>query len=155
MNRFKRGYMGKWLIFQSSFMLWNCSVSIRITYSFVYVLQLRICHFKVTESFRLEKTFRIINSNHHLTPPISPLTHVPKHHISTSLEHPQGWWLHHFPEMPIPLPGHSFHEEILPDTQPKPPLVQFDAISFTITSRVLPGVCFFIYQLLISHESVQ
>ena len=44
------------------------------------------------------------------------------------LEHLQGWWLHHLPGKPIPVPGHSFREEIFPNIQSESPLVQHKAI---------------------------
>ena len=32
------------------------------------------------------------------------------------------------PWQPIPMPDHSFGEEIFPNTQPEPPLAQYEAI---------------------------
>ena len=46
------------------------------------------------------------------------------------LEHLQGQWLHHLPGQPIPMPDHSFREEIFPNIQPEPPLAQLQAIPF-------------------------
>ena len=44
------------------------------------------------------------------------------------LEHVQGQWLHHLPVQPIPAPGHSFGEEIVPNIQPERSLAQLKAI---------------------------
>ena len=44
---------------------------------------------KIIESLRLEKTSKIIKSNHQSTPPCL-LSHVPKCHIYTFFEHIQG-----------------------------------------------------------------
>ena len=60
------------------------------------------------------------------TPPC-PWNHVPQHHISKVLEHPQGWWPHHLPGKPMPMHHHSFREEIFPNVQPEPLLVQLKA----------------------------
>ncbi|KAK4830712.1 hypothetical protein QYF61_012972 [Mycteria americana] len=43
---------------------------------------------RITESYRLEKTFKIIKSNHKPRP---PLYHVPKHLIQMSFKYLQGW----------------------------------------------------------------
>ena len=50
-------------------------------------------------------------------------------------EHLQGWGLHHLPGHPGPMPDHSFSKEIFPNIQPKPPLMQLEAIS----SRPIAG----------------
>jgi len=39
----------------------------------------------------------------------------------------QGWWLHHCPGQPAPMPDHSFSKEIFPNVQSKPPLMQLEA----------------------------
>ena len=44
------------------------------------------------------------------------------------LEHLQGWWLHHLPGQPIPVPDLSLREELFPNIQPESPLVQLEAI---------------------------
>ena len=57
-----------------------------------------------------------------------PTDHVPQCHISTFLEHLQGWWLHHLPGQPVPLHHHSFWEEIFPNSQSETPLAQLEVI---------------------------
>jgi len=52
-------------------------------------------------------------------------------------EHLQGWGLHHFPGQPVPMLDHSFSEEIFPDIQSKPPLMQLEAISPRLISSYL------------------
>jgi len=47
-----------------------------------------------------------------------PTNHVHQCHICMFLEHLQGQWLHHLPEQSVPLPHHSFWEEIFPNIQP-------------------------------------
>ena len=47
---------------------------------------------RIIESPRLEKTSKIIQSNHAPTTNISLLNHVPQCHISTALNHLQAWW---------------------------------------------------------------
>ena len=44
------------------------------------------------------------------------------------LEHLQGWWLHHLPGQPIPVPYHSFREAVFPNIQLEPPLAQLEAM---------------------------
>ena len=46
------------------------------------------------------------------------------------LKHLQGQCLHHLPEQPIPMSIHSSGEEIVPNTQSEPLLVQLETISF-------------------------
>ncbi|KAK4827220.1 hypothetical protein QYF61_015248 [Mycteria americana] len=41
----------------------------------------------------------------------------------------KGWRLNHFPGKPVPMLDNTFHEEIFPNIQSKPPLVQLEAIS--------------------------
>ena len=41
----------------------------------------------------------------------------------------QGWGLPHLPGQPGPVPDHSFSEDIFPDIQSEPPLMQPEAIS--------------------------
>ena len=57
-----------------------------------------------------------------------PLNHGPKH-TQTVVKHIQGWWLNHLPGQPIPVLNNPFCKEVFPDIQPKPPLVQLEAIS--------------------------
>ncbi|XP_075574153.1 tetraspanin-14 isoform X2 [Pelecanus crispus] len=40
-----------------------------------------------------------------------------------------GWGLNHFSGQPVPMLGHSFHEEIFSNSQSNSPLVQLEAIS--------------------------
>ncbi|KAK4832279.1 hypothetical protein QYF61_021678 [Mycteria americana] len=40
-----------------------------------------------------------------------------------------GWRLNHFPGQPVPMLDNTFSEEIFPNIQSKPPLVQLEAIS--------------------------
>jgi len=89
---------------------------------------------RITESLRLEKTSKIIKSNHQ---PITTclLNRIPVCHIYTFFEHLQGWWLHHFPGQPNLTPDHSFSKVIFPDIQSKPSLMQLEAIS----SRPIAG----------------
>lgn len=58
----------------------------------------------------------------------SPLTHVPKYHILMSFKFLQGWWLHYFHEYPVTF-DNPLSEEIFPNIQLKPPLVQLEATS--------------------------
>ena len=60
---------------------------------------------RTTESFRLEKTFKITESpTINLTLPSPPLNYIPKRHVYTSFyKYVQGWWLHHFHGQPVPI----------------------------------------------------
>ena len=80
------------------------------------------------ESPGLEKTSKIIQSNHPPTTSISPLTRVPPYNTSMFLEHLQVQPLHHLPGQPVPAPDHSVGEEEFPNIQPESPLVQLEAI---------------------------
>lgn len=42
--------------------------------------------YRFKESFRLEEIFKITKSNYHLTVPVPPLNHVPKHCVYASLK---------------------------------------------------------------------
>jgi len=83
---------------------------------------------RIRESLRLEKTSKIIKSNHHpnTSMPAKPCPQVPHLHIFEPL---QGWWLHHLLGQPGPMPDHSLSTEIFPSIQSKPPLMQLEAIS--------------------------
>lgn len=59
----------------------------------------------------------------------APLNHIPKHHIHTSLKHVQRWQLHNFPGQSILMSDCPHCEEIIPDIQFKPLLVQPESIS--------------------------
>jgi len=41
----------------------------------------------------------------------------------------QGWGLHHCPGQPGPMSDRSFSKELFSNIQPKPPLMQLEAIS--------------------------
>lgn len=91
---------------------------------------------KVTEQISLlnhrntksQKHFGWKTPSKSLSPTMTTITdnHSTKCHTQSLLEHLQWWWLHNLLGQPIPRP---FHEEILPDVQPDPPLVQLEAIS--------------------------
>ena len=68
------------------------------------------------------------------TPPCL-LNPVPKGHIHTVFEPLQGWGLHHCPRQPGSRPDHSFSEEVFPNLQSEPPLMQLEAIA----SRPIAG----------------
>jgi len=74
------------------------------------------------EPLRLEKTIKIIQSNHHSIPTM-PTSHVPQCHISTYLE--CGLWLYNLPGQPVPVPHHSSWEEILLHVQYRMALAQW------------------------------
>jgi len=78
-----------------------------------------------TESLRLEKTSKITKSNRQ---PI-PTNHIPQCHIYMFLEHLPGWWHHHLTGQSIPMPHHSFWQEVLPNIQPELPLAQLKTIT--------------------------
>ncbi|KAK4825578.1 hypothetical protein QYF61_000577 [Mycteria americana] len=88
---------------------------------------------RITESYRLEKTSKIIESNRKPTLPKPPLNHVPKHLIQMSFKYFQGWQLNHFPGQPVPMLDNPFREEKFPNIQSKPPLVQLEAISLILS----------------------
>jgi len=50
------------------------------------------------------------------------------YHMSSVLEHLQGWWLDHYPGQPVTMPNHSFLE-VLPKIQPESSLMQLKAIT--------------------------
>jgi len=53
------------------------------------------------------------------------------------LEHLRGQWLNLLPGQPVPVPKHSFGEEMFPNVQPEHPLMQLVAIlSHSITNYV-------------------
>ncbi|KAK4829966.1 hypothetical protein QYF61_008097 [Mycteria americana] len=78
---------------------------------------------RIIESFRLEKTFKIIESNHHHY--TMSLSTSSKCLLNTS----KGWRLNHFPGQPVPMLDNPFSEEKFPNIQSKPPLAQLEAIS--------------------------
>ena len=88
-----------------------------------------LCNFTESESSRLEKTLKIIQSNHQLNINSSQLHHIPKCHIYTSFKYLQGWSLNHFPGQPVPMLDNSFGEKIFPNNPSKPPLVQLEVVS--------------------------
>ncbi|KAJ7398344.1 hypothetical protein BTVI_126129 [Pitangus sulphuratus] len=78
---------------------------------------------RIMESFRSEKTLKIIKSNH---PP--PLTRVSRCHIYTSFKSHQGCGLHLCPGQPVPVLDRPFGEDVFLNIQSKPPLAQLEAI---------------------------
>jgi len=76
----------------------------------------------------LEKTSKIIKSNHHpnTTMPTKPYPEVPHVYVFWT---PPGQWLYHCPGQPLPTSGYSLSKEIFPNIQSKPPLMQLEAIS--------------------------
>ena len=73
-------------------------------------------------------TSRFIKSNRQPTLPCF-LNHTLRCHTYTSFKYLHRWRLHHLSGQPVPVPDHSFSEEILPNIQPKPPLTQLEAAS--------------------------
>ena len=58
----------------------------------------------------------------------------------TFLKHFPGGWPHHLPGQPIPVPGHSFREETVPNIQPESPLAQLEATpsSLHLGAHIMP-----------------
>jgi len=85
----------------------------------------------VTESQNHQGWERPLRSSSPTANPTPPglLNHVPKGHIHTVFEPLQGWGLPHCPGQPGPTPDHSFSEDIFPDIQSEPPLMQLEAIA--------------------------
>ena len=54
--------------------------------------------------------------------PAKPYPKVPHLHL-------QGWGLHHFSGQPVPMLDNTFSEEIFPNIQSKPPLMQLEDIA--------------------------
>jgi len=74
------------------------------------------CGSDFIESLRLEKTHRIIQSNHSFTlHQWFSLNHVLQHNIQMLFEHHQGRWLHCLSGQPIPVPDHPFREVVFPN----------------------------------------
>ena len=74
-------------------------------------VQLLLFH-RIIESLRLEKTSKIIKSNHQPNTTCL-LNHVLKCHTYTFFEHLQGWWLHHFSGQPVQMLYHSVQKFFL------------------------------------------
>ncbi|KAK4818705.1 hypothetical protein QYF61_017926, partial [Mycteria americana] len=81
-----------------------------------------------------------VNSIHHhsLGPAIQPVLYPAKRHFIAIQNFARkteksfyrgGWGLHHIPGQPVPMLDNPSSEEIFPNIQPKPPLVQLEAIS--------------------------
>ena len=66
---------------------------------------------RITESLRLQKTLKVIKSNHLSNTTGPPLNHVPNHHTHTFLKYFQVWWLYHLPVQSVPMSDHPFHEK--------------------------------------------
>ena len=80
----------------------------------------------IVESLRLEKTSKITKSNPNASPPCSLCVSVPHLHRSGTppwMSTPPPLWA------VVPLPHHSFWEEIVPNIQSEPPLEQLEAIN--------------------------
>ena len=95
-----------------------------------------ICRVGIIESWNRKDWKRPLRSSSPTVSPSSPcpLNHVPQCHISAILKHLQGEWLHHLPGQLCQCIN-TFWEEVSPNIQPEPPLVQLDAIkSHPITS---------------------
>ena len=71
-----------------------------------------------------------------LTLPRPPLNHVPKHHIYTSFKYLSGRFLNHFRGQSVPMLD-PFNEEIFPNIQSKPSLVQLETVSSHIVTCCL------------------
>lgn len=54
--------------------------------------------------------------------------HITNCYIYLFLECSQGWRLHHFPEESVPTLNHLSSEEIFPNIQPEPSLVQLVSV---------------------------
>uniref|UniRef100_A0A8C2YDA3 FIIND domain-containing protein n=1 Tax=Coturnix japonica TaxID=93934 RepID=A0A8C2YDA3_COTJA len=69
-----------------------------------------------------------------------------------SLKYLQGLGLHHLPGQPVPMPGHPFWEQILPDIQPEPPQCHLTSYQLSpreetntfLSSILLSGDCKFL-----------
>jgi len=82
-----------------------------------------------TENHRITGWKRPLRSSSPTITPAPPrlLNPVPKCHIHTVFEPLQGWGLPHCPGQPAPTPHCSFREEIFPNIQSEPPLMQLEA----------------------------
>jgi len=106
---FPPGFNLCYLIYYLSTLFWFCF--------WAPVLGFR--HFRNMESQNHQDWKRPLWSSRptvHL-PPLLSTARVPQCRISMVLEHLQGWWLHHLPEQPVPVPNHSIGEEVFPSTQ--------------------------------------
>ena len=86
----------------------------------------RMGHHRIRESFMLEKTSKITESNHQ---PNTTLTAKP----CPEVPHLHSFWTGLrtvTPSQPIPMSDHSFSKEIFINIQSKPPLTQLEAIAF-------------------------
>jgi len=106
----------------------------------------------IAESLGWKRPLRSSSPIVHL-PPMLPTNHVPIYSIFPFLKHLHGQWLHHLPGQPVTAPDSSYWEEIHPDIQTEPPLVQLEAIS----SCPIANLCYSYYMAqahLCSHCSV-
>lgn len=84
---------------------------------------------QTTELLGMENISKINKSSHPPDPALcSPLNHVFKCHSHMFLNF-QGWWLHYLPRQAVPVLYNTFHKDIFPDIQYKPPLEQLEVIS--------------------------
>ena len=88
------------------------------------------------ESPGLEKTSKIIQSNHSSTTSISLLSYAPSYHICMFLEHLQGWWHNHLPGRPVPGHDCSLREEIFPNIQPECVNAAWNSLFFFLLAEI-------------------
>uniref|UniRef100_A0A8C0EWU0 Tripartite motif containing 9 n=1 Tax=Bubo bubo TaxID=30461 RepID=A0A8C0EWU0_BUBBB len=89
----------------------------------------------ITESSQLEKTLKLLQSNHEPHTDRSQLHQIPQRWVNPTLQPLQGWGLPPCPGQPIPTPNNPFCKEILPKSQSDPALAQLEAIPSC------PGAC--------------
>lgn len=80
----------------------------------------------LTESFGLEKTFKITKSSHSSSTVLFMTNPHPKCHIHVFSELFQALWVHHLSRQPVPMFYMPFYEKISSSIPSRPPLVQFD-----------------------------
>ena len=76
-----------------------------------------------------KRPLRSLSPTINLTLPCPPLNHVPKRHVYMSFIYFQGQCLDYFHGQPVPVLDNPFGEEIFPNSQSEPPLMQLEAIS--------------------------
>lgn len=88
---------------------------------------------RITEWFRLERTFKINYSNIPSALARLPENHVPMCHIHMVLKSLRGRGLHHCPEQPVTGLNSPFCEDIFPKSRAKPPHMQLEVVSPPVT----------------------
>jgi len=88
------------------------------------------------EAVGVEKAAEVARSGRRPAPPCL-IDRLLKCHVWAVFEPPQGWRLHRRPGQPVPMPEHFLSEEIFPNTQSKPPLMQLEAIASHPVTRYL------------------